>query len=145
MSKFYCGGLTTSGRRGIRVYTRRLWPLICFLLSASPVGQAVTEQKGTFHPACSSYVNTNKDTLGGIIIMQKKIPIKVIKREERNRQQQQSAAEVETERPTAKEAAREMVATVSQWVNEFQQKRRSETAQAIKTLFTDPTPQTSKA
>ena len=38
-----------------------------------------------------------------------------------------------------------MVATVSQWVNEFQQKRRSETAQAIKTLFTDPTPQTSKA
>jgi len=78
--------------------------------------------------------------------MQKKIPIKVIKREERNRQlQQQSAAEVETERPTAKEAAREMVATVSQWVNEFQQKRRSETAQAIKTLFTDPTPQTSKA
>jgi hypothetical protein len=38
-----------------------------------------------------------------------------------------------------------MVATVSQWVNEFQQKRRSETAQAIKTLFSDQTPQTSKA
>jgi len=76
--------------------------------------------------------------------MQKKIPIKVIKRDERNRQQQ-PAPEVATERTSAKEAAREMVATVSQWVNEFQQKRRSETAQAIKTLFTDPTPQTSKA
>ena len=75
--------------------------------------------------------------------MQKKIPIKVIKREERNRQQQ-TAAEV-AERPTAKETARDMVATVSQWVNEFQQKRRSETAQAIKTLFPDTTPQTSKA
>jgi len=75
--------------------------------------------------------------------MQKKIPIKVIKRDERNRQQ--PAPEVATERTSAKEAAREMVATVSQWVNEFQQKRRSETAQAIKTLFTDPTPQTSKA
>lgn len=76
--------------------------------------------------------------------MQKKIPIKVIKRSDRNRQQQ-PAAEVVNERTSAKEAARDMVATVSQWVNEFQQKRRSETAQAIKTLFTDPTPQTSKA
>jgi hypothetical protein len=78
--------------------------------------------------------------------MQKKTPIKVIKRDERNRQQQQpAAAEPVSERTSAKEAARDMVATVSQWVNEFQQKRRSETAQAIKTLFADPTPQTSKA
>lgn len=78
--------------------------------------------------------------------MQKKSPIKVIKRDERNRQQQQAAAaEVITERKSAQEAARDMVANVSQWVSEFQQKRRSETAQAIKTLFADPTPQTSKA
>ena len=77
--------------------------------------------------------------------MQKKIPIKIIKRDERNRQQQQPAAEVATERKSTQEAARDMVATVSQWVNEFQQKRRSETAQAFKTLFADPTPQTSKA
>ena len=77
--------------------------------------------------------------------MQKKIPIKVIKRDERSRQQKPAAAEPAAERTSAKEAARDMVATVSQWVNEFQQKRRSETAQAIKTLFSDPTPQTSKA
>ena len=78
--------------------------------------------------------------------MQKKIPIKVIKRDERNRQQQQqAAAEAVPERKTAQEAARDMVANVSQWVSEFQQKRRSETAQAIKTLFSDATPQTSKA
>ncbi|HEX8147684.1 MAG TPA: hypothetical protein VF591_10930 [Pyrinomonadaceae bacterium] len=77
--------------------------------------------------------------------MQKKIPIKIIKRDERNRQQQPVAAEPLTERTSAKEAARDMVANVSQWVSEFQQKRRSETAQAIKTLFADPTPQTSKA
>ena len=76
--------------------------------------------------------------------MQKKNPIKVIKRDERNRQAQ-PAAEVVAERKSPQEAAREMVANVSQWVSEFQQKRRSETAQAIKTLFTDPTPQTSKA
>jgi hypothetical protein len=79
-----------------------------------------------------------------MIIMQKKIPIKVIKRDERNRQQQQ-VVEVVPERKTAQESARDMVANVTQWVNEFQQKRRSETAQAIKTLFSDPTPQTSKA
>jgi hypothetical protein len=77
--------------------------------------------------------------------MQKKTPIKVIKRDEKIRQQQSAAAEVAAERPSAKETARDMVATVSQWVNEFQQKRRSETAQAIKTLFADTTPQTSKA
>jgi hypothetical protein len=75
--------------------------------------------------------------------MQKKSPIKIIKRDERNRQQQ-PATEV-VERKSAQEAARDMVANVSQWVSEFQQKRRSETAQAIKTLFADQTPQTSKA
>ena len=77
--------------------------------------------------------------------MQKKTPIKVIKRDERNRLQQPAAAEPVAERTSATEAARDMVATVSQWDNEFQPKRRSETAQAIKTLFADPTPQTSKA
>ena len=77
--------------------------------------------------------------------MQKKTPIKVIKRGERARLQKSAAAEPVVERKSAQEAARDMVANVSQWVNEFQQKRRSETAQAIKTLFADPTPQTSKA
>ena len=79
-----------------------------------------------------------------MIIMQKKIPIKVIKRDERNRQQQ-PVAEVVPERKSAQEAARDMVANVTQWVNEFQQKRRTETAQALKTIFSDATPQTSKA
>lgn len=76
--------------------------------------------------------------------MKKKTPIKIIKRDERNRQQQATEV-VAPERKSTQEAARDMVATVSQWVNEFHQKRRSETANAIKTLFTDPTPQTSKA
>ena len=76
--------------------------------------------------------------------MKKKTPIKIIKREERNRQPQPAVEEAAPKKST-QEAARDMVATVSQWVSEFQQKRRSETAQAIKTLFADPTPQTSKA
>jgi uncharacterized membrane-anchored protein len=79
------------------------------------------------------------------MIMKKKTPVvKVIKRDERSRLQK-PAEEVAVERKSAQEAARDMVATVTQWVNEFQQKRRVETTRAIKTLFTDATPQASKA
>ena len=42
------------------------------------------------------------------------------------------------------QAAREMVSTVSNWVNEFQQRRRDETKQAIEKFFT-PQPQTNGA
>jgi hypothetical protein len=77
--------------------------------------------------------------------MKKKTPIKVIKREERNRQQQQPVVEETAPKKSTQETARDMVATVSQWVNEFQQKRRVETAQAIKTLFPDTAPQPGKA
>ncbi len=77
--------------------------------------------------------------------MTKKTPIKIIKRGEKVRQQQQQPEAPVQERKSAQEAARDMVATVSQWVNEFQQKRRMETAHAIKTLLSETTPQTSKA
>ena len=39
------------------------------------------------------------------------------------------------------QAAREMVSTVTNWVSEFQQRRRDETKQAIEKLFTNQ-PQT---
>jgi hypothetical protein len=70
--------------------------------------------------------------------MKTKQTIKVIKRSERISREavQQSPAE-EVVQKTTQEAARDMVATVSSWVNDFQQRRRSETAQAIKTLFAD--------
>jgi hypothetical protein len=75
--------------------------------------------------------------------MTKKTPIKIIKREERNRQEK-SEAPSKTTRESAQETARDMVATVSNWVNEFQQKRRAETSQALKTLFPEP-PRASEA
>lgn len=65
--------------------------------------------------------------------------IKVIKRGERERQLH--TTETPEPKKSTQETARDMVATVSQWVNEFQQKRRHETAQALKTLFNDATPQ----
>ncbi len=68
--------------------------------------------------------------------MTKKTPIKVIKREERNRLE--NAVESADVKKTPQETAREMVSTVSNWVNEFQQKRRTETKQAFKNLFPEP-------
>ena len=70
--------------------------------------------------------------------MAKKPSIKIIKRNERA----ERAARVETNAETAvkksaQETARDMVATVTEWVNEFQQKRRNETTQALKTLISD--------
>jgi hypothetical protein len=67
--------------------------------------------------------------------MAQKTPIRVIKRDERNRKE--SGAE-EPQRKSAQETARDMVSTVSNWVQEFQQKRRTETTRAIKSLFPDP-------
>ena len=71
--------------------------------------------------------------------MKTKQSIKVIKRSERvsrEAEQQQQPAE-ELAKKTTQVAARDRVATVSSWVNDFQQRRRSETAQALKTLFAE--------
>jgi hypothetical protein len=75
--------------------------------------------------------------------MTKKAPIKIIKRNERSRVEESGAKETVTKK-SPQQAAREMVNTVSNWVNEFQHKRRAETSQAIKTLFPEP-PQPSEA
>ncbi|HEX8068332.1 MAG TPA: hypothetical protein VF546_00170 [Pyrinomonadaceae bacterium] len=70
--------------------------------------------------------------------------VKVIKRSERAAQEAHDATEQEPKK-SAQETARDMVATVSGWVNEFQQKRRAETRQALKTIFADTAPQPGKA
>lgn len=68
--------------------------------------------------------------------------IKVIKRNERAAQNAPEAAPAtKANRVAAKDTAREMVATVSTWVNEFQQRRRTETKRAFHSLFVDQNPQ----
>jgi hypothetical protein len=67
----------------------------------------------------------------------KKGAIKIIKRDEREKE---VTGEVEAKPATPRETARDMVATVSNWVTEFQQKRRAETSQAIKTLLRERAP-----
>jgi hypothetical protein len=62
--------------------------------------------------------------------MSEKKPIRVIKKDERTRK-----AKPVAKGTTAAQTAREMVQTVTNWVTELQQKRRVETAKAIKSLL----------
>lgn len=61
--------------------------------------------------------------------------IKVIKKGEQVKAQET----IETEKKSTQEAAREMVSTVTNWVNDFQQRRREDTKQAIEKLFSQQT------
>ena len=58
--------------------------------------------------------------------------VKVVKRAERGKR---SASSTKAARDAAGKTARDMVATVKDWVNEFQQKQRTETADAIDNLI----------
>jgi hypothetical protein len=64
--------------------------------------------------------------------MSEKKAIKIIKKAERTRKQKPVP-----KGNTTAQTAREMVKTVTNWVNEVQQKRRVETANAIKLLLPD--------
>ena len=68
--------------------------------------------------------------------MSEKKVIRIVKREERKKQKA-GAGKVKSAGQTAQQTAREMVNTVTNWVSEFQQKRRAET-QALAKLINDP-------
>jgi hypothetical protein len=69
--------------------------------------------------------------------MSTKNTIKVIKRGDRDKQKSENKKAKDPGEAT-KESARDMVSNVSNWVHEFQHRRRTETKQAFKTLFPDP-------
>lgn len=62
--------------------------------------------------------------------MPEKKAIKIIKKDERARKQKPAP-----KGNTTAQSAREMVKTVTNWVNDLQQKRRVETANAIKLML----------
>jgi hypothetical protein len=64
--------------------------------------------------------------------MSEKKTIKVIKKGEKAR------PIVKAKATTARETARDMVGTVTNWVTEFQQKRRAETTNALRLLSKTP-------
>lgn len=66
--------------------------------------------------------------------MSKAMKVKVIKKDE-------IKAPVKVVKPSKRAAAREMVSTVSTWVNDFQTRKRDETKIAIEKFFsTQPQP-----
>ncbi|MDQ2746654.1 MAG: hypothetical protein M3T96_05280 [Acidobacteriota bacterium] len=67
--------------------------------------------------------------------MSEKAKIRIIKKGEAKTSDKPAVTEKKPQ-----QAAREMVSTVSNWVNEFQQRRRDETKQAIEKFFA-PQPQ----
>ena len=66
--------------------------------------------------------------------MSDKKPIKIIKKDELNRARKSKVAPKSN---TTTQTARQMVKNVTNWVNELQQKRRTETTQAIKLMLHD--------
>lgn len=67
--------------------------------------------------------------------MSGKKTVRVIKKDQVKRQKR-----AEPKANSARDTAREMVQTVTNWVSELQQKRRQETANAIKFLSDTPHP-----
>ncbi len=67
--------------------------------------------------------------------MTAKAKIKVIKKGEQLKLPETPAID----KKTPQTAAREIVSTVTDWVNDFQQRRREETKQAFEQLFTQTT------
>ncbi len=67
--------------------------------------------------------------------MTDKAKIKIIKKGEIKISETPAEKPIVIEKKS-KQAAREMVSTVSTWVSEFQQRRRDETKQAIEKFFT---------
>ena len=63
--------------------------------------------------------------------MSEKKVVKVIKREERVQKKTSARAARKSKRKTPTD----MVATVSSWVNDFQQRQRNETSKAIESLI----------
>ena len=64
--------------------------------------------------------------------MSEKKVVRVVKRTERGNRK---AGNARTARDAARKAARDMVATVTNWVSEFQQKQSAETTKAVGNLI----------
>jgi len=89
-------------------------------------GEQVTKTELSFRDFVSLI---HKTTCSPKFMSEKKV--KVVKRAERVKRSPSAKAA----RQAARKTARDMVNTVTNWVNEFQQKQRTETAEAIDNLI----------
>lgn len=67
--------------------------------------------------------------------MSAKKTVRIVKKGQLN-----PVAKAQPKTSAARETARDMVKTVTNWVNELQQKRRAETARALKLMSDTPRP-----
>lgn len=77
-------------------------------------------------------MDTTAFITNSINTMSEKKTIKIIKKGEKSR------PVVKAKANTARETARDMVETVTNWVNEFQQRRRVETSNALRLITKTP-------
>jgi hypothetical protein len=124
-------------RQNLYKFARRVVSDLQTVKARPSVAGSPQKQIGTFQAGCTSYKGVTVEQ-AGYTVMAKKPSIKIIKRKERDERAAQVGATAEVAvKKSAQETARDMVATVTEWVNEFQQKRRNETSQALKTLISD--------
>jgi hypothetical protein len=83
----------------------------------------------------NSFDSVNTDTFTKGMEMSVKKVVRVIKKGEKTQDQK-----TVSRKNSARDTARDMVQTVTNWVTEFQQKRRTETATALKLLSETPPP-----
>jgi len=65
--------------------------------------------------------------------------VRIIKSSERNRRDEAAQEKAVSQKKTAQETARDMMSTVTGWVNDLQLRQQAETARAIRSLFPEPT------
>ncbi len=61
--------------------------------------------------------------------------IRIVKSSDRNRREDAAQIAPKSAKKSAQVAAREMVATVTEWVNDLHHRQHLETARALRTLF----------
>jgi len=64
--------------------------------------------------------------------------VRIIKSSERCRRDEAAQEKAVSQKKTAQDAARDMMSTVTGWVNELQLRQQAETARAIRSLFPEP-------
>ncbi|MCP9495109.1 MAG: hypothetical protein MSG64_11735 [Pyrinomonadaceae bacterium MAG19_C2-C3] len=65
--------------------------------------------------------------------------VRIVKSSERSRREELLQEKAANQKKSTQETARDMMSTVTGWVNELHSRQQAETARAIRSLFPEPT------
>src|SRR5215217_373590 len=105
-----------------------MWPLLC-KRKRSPAVEALRILGTVWREI--RWIKSDSSKLENLAMSEKKT-IRIVKKGEKTR------PVVKAKANAARETARDMVGTVTNWVNEFQQRRRAETTNALRILSETP-------